>query len=176
MTTTNRYHHLRGLLPSKPPPWRHRHWPRHLLIYYPSLPTFSLFVGASRTPHPTSYYPPSQHHPNVPFTLATRSQPNPGLQPRNKIYPLQLPPPFLPPHYPTIPSHRNDLLPTTTSTTHGTHRHPHCWSNIPHTHPTHQFLRYPPPERELYMHLNTGTSHSLHKPHNSHANPRFAQN
>ena len=105
-------------------------------------PPFLLLYDASCTPHPTSNYPPSQHHPNVPFTLSTRSQPNPGLQPHNKIYPLQLPSPFLPPHYPTIPSHRNDLLPTTTSTTHGTHpsspssspsliQHPPHTSHIP---------------------------------------------
>ena len=37
MTTTNRHHHLRGLLPSKPPPWRHRHRPRHRVYLLPSL-------------------------------------------------------------------------------------------------------------------------------------------
>jgi hypothetical protein len=35
--TTNQHHHLRGLLPSKPPPWRHRHRPRHLIYQLPSL-------------------------------------------------------------------------------------------------------------------------------------------
>ena len=134
MNTTNWYHHLRGPLQSKPPPWRHRHRP-----YYP---LYLLHVLAHLLPfrhgcitHPSShYYPPSQHHPNVPPTLTTRSQPNPGLQPHNKSYPLQPPPPFFPPHYLTIPSHQNNLLPTTTSTTHGTHsQHPHRWPTTPHT-------------------------------------------
>jgi hypothetical protein len=37
MSTTNQYLHLRGLLPSKPPSWRHRHRPRHLLYLLPFL-------------------------------------------------------------------------------------------------------------------------------------------
>jgi len=97
------------------------------------------------------------------------------LTPLQTTPPVNTTPMSRSPHYPTISSHRNDLLPTTTSTTHGTHPSSPSSSpsliSIPHTHPTYQFLRFPPPERELYMHLNTGTSCSLHK---SHANPRFA--
>jgi len=127
MTTTNRYHHLHGLLPSKPPPWRHRHRPHHLLYLLPILTHLLPFCTVHHAhPTPLQTTPPVNTTPmSRSHSLSTRSQPNPGLQPHNKTYPLQLPPPFLPPHYPTIPSHQNDLLPTTTSSTHGTHHHPH---------------------------------------------------
>jgi len=41
MNTTNQYHHLHGLLPSKPPPWRHRHRP-HRRLHLPRVLAYLL--------------------------------------------------------------------------------------------------------------------------------------
>ena len=52
MSTTNQYLHLRGLLPSKPPPWQHRHRPCYLLYLLPFL-THLLPFRSVHHAHPT---------------------------------------------------------------------------------------------------------------------------
>jgi hypothetical protein len=123
---TNRHIHLRGLLPSKPPPWRHRrrlNHTQHVRLVLIHLLLFSLAKYVNTTPlkttpiktTPIKTTPISLQH-SLPILSHISAN-------HNKINPTSLyhPPTTNPPQSSTFPIHQQTLLPTTTSTPNGTH-------------------------------------------------------
>ena len=137
MNTTNRHHHLRGLLPSKPPPGDTAVDQITSNISFSFLYIFSFFFGTIYQHHPSKNHPsknhpsknhPSKIHPYFLTTFTTHSQPYLGQSQQNKFN-IPPPPPTTNPPQPSIfPIHQQTFLPTTTSRPNGTH--------LPHRQPT----------------------------------------
>ncbi len=134
MSTTNQYLHLRGLLPSKPPPWRHRHRPCYLLYLLPFLTHLLSFRSVHHAqPTPLNTTPPSN------TTPMSCSHFPPVLSLIHAYKHVIKSTPFNYPSFPSTPLSRDPFTPKRPFTYHNFHhpRHPlsspSLIQNPPHT-------------------------------------------
>ena len=116
MNTTNRYHHVDGILPYEPSPWHTTHSTRVLTTLFALISLFSVFVSArarrnASSLSPSSFIspPPALH----PLLLVLSFLPSLFL-PENYLL-HRLPLPFSSPHAPPLSTTPSLSLASTTS-------------------------------------------------------------
>jgi hypothetical protein len=140
MNTTNRYHHVDGILPYEQPPWHTTHPTRVLATLLALISLFSIFISArarrnvsSLSPSSSISLPPALR----PLLLVLSFLPSLFL-PENYLL-HRLPLPFSSPHAPPLSATPSLSLPSTTSIS-ATSPHGPSPPLLPSTPPPYQFL------------------------------------
>ena len=117
MNTTNRYHHVDGILPYKPPPWRTGRSTRILTTLLAVISLFSVFISAPARRNVSSLSPSpiASPHPALRHLLRVLSFLPSLFLPENSLLP-HLPITFSSPHVPPLRATPSPSLPSTTPT------------------------------------------------------------